>query len=383
MVHNTDGSYFDVVLVIHATTATSDEERNDSGFSEGCEGRDQACVRVYAHRAVLAAASGKLAAMIRFAVAQQSLSEQQSQSQSQTQVHAYSHSRAHSQSKSSSQSQLHLLSQSHPHPLPHPHTQSHGVDGPLELHLDPASGMDEHLVRELVWFAYTGTLAPPVPTLPVSPGAVPGVLPVVRSGVSSTPPVPTIPVSQVSLPGVLPGALSDLLPGVLPKPPVPTLPLQRDEAPRSATEGATSDNEDGTKEKAEKERENNGMSCAINEAEDEVADEAEGKKGKETENEAASGEGGGADKVVAEVEDNTRNQTGIEEEDEVVAEVERLLRLLWLADEYLSPGLVRACVRRLARCLEAAGPADRAPIAGEWVAAGGLLCVCVVMGGWL
>ena len=249
--------------------------RGKEGGSEGqlqgggCGVGGAGCVCVYVHRAVVAAASGKLEAMIRFAEAQQA----QAQAQEQAQSHSQSHSQPHSPAN----------------------------PGPLVLSLDPASGMTEDLLRDLVWFAYTGTLTPPV--------------------------LPSLPSREclcVSTAGLRPVLFAVDEGGV--------------EAVGEVVKGVGNDVE----------RE------VVREVEKEVEKEVEREVVKEVEKEAES-----------EAEKEAANKVEKEGDSDAFREVERLLGLLWLADEYLSPALVRACSRRLLQCLGSARGGHRGVIAGE------------------
>ena len=126
-----DSSAYDVMLVVACSnTETVAEESSCPAAS----------VSIFAHKAILSATSGKLAAMIRFETVDVA---------------------------SSSSSSTSTISSQRQNNLP--------ISEPLVLRLDAVGGLSESDVRELLWQAYTGTLppasAPPSVLLsaPVSP----------------------------------------------------------------------------------------------------------------------------------------------------------------------------------------------------------------------
>ena len=114
-----DSTAYDVILIVACSNAETTTEESSVPPS----------VSIFAHKAILSAATGKLAAMIRF----EALDSTSSPSSSSTSVTHQQINRSLS-AKSSSE--------------------------PLVLRLDAVGGLSESDVRELLWQAYTGTLPP-------------------------------------------------------------------------------------------------------------------------------------------------------------------------------------------------------------------------------
>ena len=114
-----DSTAYDVILIVACSNAETTTEESSVPPS----------VSIFAHKAILSAATGKLAAMIRF----ETLDSTSSPSSSSTSV---THQQINQPLSAKSSSE------------------------PLVLRLDAVGGLSESDVRELLWQAYTGTLPP-------------------------------------------------------------------------------------------------------------------------------------------------------------------------------------------------------------------------------